>query len=329
MSMASVRVRRIDESSSEDRKTWRDHVHSSSNGTIFHLPEFLDYHPEGRFRNHHLLIEGSRGIDALVTGALREREGETWFLSYPGASWGGPVLADDATLARVESSIGALLSFCSRKGWAGVSMTLPPMPYFRRPHNYVDFDLVKRGFGYRKRELTAVIDLRRLGDDVTLAFSDSARRGLRKALRNGLVFRENPDFSSFYPVLQSNLQQRHGVKPTHTLEELELLRKLTGDSIRQFTVSDGDGKVLAGMVMFHCNPRVTLAFYISHDDEYQALRPVNLLYSGVVEWARGLGYHYLDLGTYTLDMEVNYGLCRFKESFSARGFFRNTFVGRL
>ena len=110
------------------------------------------------------------------------------------------------------------------------------------------------------------------------------------------------------------------------------LRNLTGDSIRQFTVSrrseHSREEVLAGMVMFHCNPRVTLAFYISHDDQHQALRPVNLLYRGVIEWARDLGYHYLDLGTYTLEMEVNYGLCRFKESFSARGFFRNTFIGR-
>lgn len=83
------------------------------------------------------------------------------------------------------------------------------------------------------------------------------------------------------------------------------------------------------MVMFHCNPRVTLAFYISHNEESQALRPVNLVYREVIDWARKMGYHYLDLGTYTLDMEVNYGLCRFKESFSARGQFRNTFKGRI
>jgi len=28
-------------------------------------------------------------------------------------------------------------------------------------------------------------------------------------------------------------------------------------------------------------------------------------------------------------MEVNYGLCRFKESFSARGSFRDTLYGKL
>ena len=328
----SVRVRRMDIRS--DAKLWRDHVLSSDNGTIFHLPEFLAYHPPGRFDDHHLIVEDSKGrVEAILTGAVVKREGdESWLWSYPGASWGGPVVRDDITLSRVEAILEGILGYCRRQGWSGIGITLPPEPYYRRFHNYIDFVLVKRGFRYLKRELTAVIDLKRLGDDVELAFRESVRRGIRKAVRNDLVFRENSDFAAFYPVLESNLQQRHGVRPTHSLEELERLRNLTGDSIRQFTVSrrseHSREEVLAGMVMFHCNPRVTLAFYISHDDQHQALRPVNLLYRGVIEWARDLGYHYLDLGTYTLEMEVNYGLCRFKESFSARGFFRNTFIGR-
>ncbi|MBN1434356.1 GNAT family N-acetyltransferase [Candidatus Fermentibacterales bacterium] len=327
----SSEVRRLDESDSVDRKLWRDFVHASNNGTLFHLPEFLDYHAPGRFRNHHLLATGSDGcVEAMMTGALVEREGETWLWSYPGASWGGPVTRDDVTLSRMERILEAIADYCRDQGWAGMGLTLPPQPYFRRFSNYTDFVLVKRGFGYQKRELTAVIDLRRFGDDPELGFAESARRGVRKALRNGLVFEESSDFSSFYPVLESNLQQRHNVRPTHTLAELERIRSLTGDSVRQFVVRDGEsGQVYAGMVMFHCNPRVTLAFYISHDDAFQSLRPVNLLYSGVIGWARDLGYHFLDLGTYTLNMEVNYGLCRFKESFSARGFFRNTFLGRV
>jgi lipid II:glycine glycyltransferase (peptidoglycan interpeptide bridge formation enzyme) len=56
---------------------------------------------------------------------------------------------------------------------------------------------------------------------------------------------------------------------------------------------------------------------------------VNIVYREVINWAQKMGYHFLDLGTYTLNMEVNYGLCRFKESFSARGQFRNTFTGRI
>ncbi|MCK5117030.1 MAG: GNAT family N-acetyltransferase [Candidatus Aegiribacteria sp.] len=312
-----------------DRNDWTDFVHRSNNGTIFHSPDFLDYHPEGRFRNHHLIVEGKNDIQSIIPGALTEREDGTWFRSYPGASYGGPVWSDSLGLSRIERVIDELISYCRSQGFRGIELTPPPIVYYRRPHNYLEFSLLKRGFNYRKRELTAVIDLSRLGEELRLGFRSSALRGVRKAIKSGVTVEENPDFSLFYHVLESNLQQRHNVRPTHTLEELERLRNLLGrDQIKQF-IATLDGEVLAGMVMFHCNPRVTLAFYISHDQEHQALRPVNLVYMEVIRWAKQMGYHYLDLGTFTLDMNINHGLCRFKESFSARGIFRNTMYGTV
>jgi len=313
-----------------DRQRWTDFVERSNNGTIFHLPAFLDYHPEGRFNDHHLVVEGGSKLLAVIPGALTDREDGTWFRSYPGASYGGPVLPDETGLKGTEKLVDALLDYCRRQGWKGVEMTLPPQVYFRRPHSYVDFALIKRGFRYRRRELTAVIDLSRLGEEIDLAFRASARRGVRKARKNHLLVEETDDFSGFYPILESNLQDRHGVRPTHSLQELFRLRDLLGNRrIRQFVARDREGCVMAGMVMFHCNPRVTLAFYISHDSEHQHLRPVNLVYRDVLNWSRQMGYHYLDLGTFTLKMDVNYGLCRFKESFTARGVFRDTFSGSV
>ncbi len=310
-----------------DREKWTDFVLRSNNGTVFHLPDFLDYHPEGRFQNHHLIAESDSEIVSIIPGALSEREDGVWFRSYPGSSYGGPVTNDSLGLRKLEELIDTLESYCGSQGWTGIEMTPPPIIYYRRPHNYLEFALVKRGFKYRRRELTAVIDLTRFGEELKLGFRSSALRGVRKALKSGVTVEENSDFSLFYHVLESNLQQRHGVKPTHTLSELELLRSLLGsDRIKQF-IALKDGEVLGGMVMFHCNPRVTLAFYISHDQEHQAFRPVNLVYMDVIRWAKQMGYHYMDLGTFTLDMDVNYGLCRFKESFSARGIFRNTLYG--
>ncbi|MBN2586176.1 MAG: GNAT family N-acetyltransferase [Candidatus Fermentibacteraceae bacterium] len=321
-----IQLRRIE---GGDRNNWTDFVQRSNNGTIFHLPDFLDYHPEGRFQNHHLLAEDGSGMVSVIPGALSDREDGTWFRSYPGASYGGPVLTDVMGLRKTEKLVDELIAYCRGNGWKGIEMTPPPIVYYRRPHNYLEFSLVRRGFRYRRRELTAVIDLSRFGEELRLGFRSSALRGVRKAQKSGVTVEENWDFDRFYPVLESNLQERHDVRPTHTLEELERLRQLLGnDRIKQFIAVRG-GEVLAGMVMFHCNPRVTLAFYISHDQEHQALRPVNLVYMEVIRWAKQMGYHYIDLGTFTLDMEVNYGLCRFKESFSARGIFRNTLFGTV
>jgi len=324
----SIRIRKV---LPEDWPSWTSFVERSNNGTVFHTPSFISYHPEGRFDNHHLVAESDSGNPiAFIPGAVSQWDDGAWFRSYPGASYGGPVLEDGMGLDKVERVVEALLAYCREQGFTGIEMTPPPICYYRRPHHYIDFSLVKNGFSYRKRELTAVIDLQRLGEEIDLGFSESAKRGVRKAIKSGLRVVEDRDFSKFYPILANNLKDRHGVDPTHSLSELNILDSLLGrNSIRQFISVDSRGDVYAGMIMFHCNPRVTLAFYISHNEEFQAIRPVNIVYREVINWARKMGYHYLDLGTYTLNMEVNYGLCRFKESFSARGQFRNTFMGRI
>ncbi|MCK4807371.1 MAG: hypothetical protein KAT09_06980 [Candidatus Aegiribacteria sp.] len=153
-----------------DRNGWTDFVLRSNNGTVFHLPDFLDYHPEDRFRNHHLIAESNNGIVSVIPGALAEREDGMWFRSYPGASYGGPVFNDSLGLSKIEGIVDELISYCRSQGLRGIEMTPPPTIYYRRPHNYLEFSLVKRGFKYRKRELTAIIDLSRLGEELRLGF---------------------------------------------------------------------------------------------------------------------------------------------------------------
>jgi lipid II:glycine glycyltransferase (peptidoglycan interpeptide bridge formation enzyme) len=83
--------------------------------------------------------------------------------------------------------------------------------------------------------------------------------------------------------------------------------------------------MIGGIVIFICNSNVILAFYISHDQEYQTYRPVNLLFYETIKWGRDQGFKYLDLGTFTLNMDPNWGLGRFKENHNARGFLRDSY----
>jgi lipid II:glycine glycyltransferase (peptidoglycan interpeptide bridge formation enzyme) len=72
-----------------------------------------------------------------------------------------------------------------------------------------------------------------------------------------------------------------------------------------------------------------LAFYISHDETYQHYRPVNLLFYEIMQRYAYEGFKYLDFGIFTVLMEPNWGLGRFKENFGARGVFRDTFFKTL
>ena len=83
--------------------------------------------------------------------------------------------------------------------------------------------------------------------------------------------------------------------------------------------------MIAGVVLFICNEKVVLAFYISHDEQYQEYRGLNLLFYEIIKWGIFNGFNFLDFGTFTLNQAPNWGLARFKESFGAQGVFRDSY----
>ena len=121
---------------------------------------------------------------------------------------------------------------------------------------------------------------------------------------------------------------RHNVQPTHSLRELEKLKKIFPDEIRLWGAFKGK-KLIAGVCNFSANPKVVLAFYISHLEKYQEYRAVNLLFYEIMTQYQKEGFKFLDFGIFTVNMEPNWGLARFKENFGARGIFRDTFIKNL
>ncbi|MFQ6093492.1 MAG: GNAT family N-acetyltransferase [bacterium] len=306
-----------------ERETWERFVLKSNNGTIFHRQQFLDYHPPGRFQNHHLIFSHQRKTIALFPAVVRDEDGRKTLSSHPGASFGGLVLPVDIGIVDVDALIKTLCAYGLKKGFQRIEMTLPPMIYLQRPNNYLDFCLFRHGFQYVKREVSSIIALNYSPERILSTFKSESRTAVRKALRSGVLVKPSSDFETFYSILEKNLKLRHNVSPTHTSDELKRLKSLLTSDIRLFAAFL-EGRMIAGMTVFVCNPRGVLAFYISHLEDSQAYRPVNLLIYEVVKWALVRGFRYLDLGVFTVNMEPNWGLGRFKENFGAQGIFRDT-----
>ena len=60
-------------------------------------------------------------------------------------------------------------------------------------------------------------------------------------------------------------------------------------------------------------------------NDYQELRPLNLLFFNVFKWATRQKIKVYDFGTFTVNGVANMGLGRFKENFGASGVFRDSF----
>lgn len=249
-------------------------------------------------------------------------------VSHCGASYGGIVHREELSIASAFKIVELLLQYGESHHFSSIELTAPPIIYQSRPSNYLDFALYKHGFAYRKREISSIIPLDFSRDDVLTMYKPESRTAVRRAEKLGLTVRQTDDLSSFYPILERNLSMRHQVKPTHTLAELEYLKELFPNEIRQFGAFLGE-TMIAGVTCFICNPRVVLAFYISHDQQYQQYRPVNYLFFEIMRWCISEKYRFLDFGIFTVDETPNWGLGKFKESLGARGIFRDTLSRNL
>jgi len=306
----------------KDHGAWEKFVAEANNGTIFHYLKFLSYHPHDRFKSLNLLIEEKGNLVGLFPAVVEDQT----VISHRGASYGGLVLKPGLGVHDVYLAADHMVQYLKAQGYKKIILTQPPLIYYQEPDQYVDFALQKIGFCYRKREITAVIPLD-CADPLEMFHSD-ARRSTKKAIREGVKVRLSDDLAGYYGILKDNLGMRHNVLPTHTLPELMKLKNLFPDDILLFGAFLKE-KMLGGIMIFCANPRVLLAFYISHNDLYQAYRPVNLLFYEILNWGRTRGFKYLDLGTFTLNMEPNWGLARFKENSGARGFLRDTYEMNL
>jgi hypothetical protein len=306
-----------------DDKLWDDFVWTANNGTIFHTRKFLAYHPPDRFKDHSLLFYDKGRIVALLPAVDVLFDERRTLMSHRGASYGSFVVRDSLSIREAFDLVEAMLAYCRGQGFESVDLTPPPQIYLHRPSNYVDFALVQNGFTYRKREVSSMIPLDFPREQILNTFIESSRRAVRRGQKLGVIVRESEDYRRFYEILKKNLRLRHGVNPTHTLDELLYLRKIFPDRIHLFAAYH-ENIMVAGVVMFICNPRVVLAFYISHDEEYQQYRGVNCLFHDIIDWGIQNGYGFLDYGIFTVNEDPNWGLARFKESFGAQGIFRDS-----
>lgn len=316
-----------------DRQAWDKAMNQAGNATLFHSHEFLQYHPRGRFENHHLIFRCGEEPRVLMTGAVRDTDKGRALVSYPGASYGGMIYPPGLSFNHAHHLVDTLVRYARGAGFKVLTLTPPPGIYSNWPPDVLDFHLIKNGFRYLKREITQSIPLD-YGDgaDPFDSLCNKTRTAIRKAVKEGLTVDEDillsdANLETFYPLLWDN-RQRLGVTPTHSLDELKRLRDLVPGKL-SLSLVRYKSKAIAGILNFAANSRVLLIFYVCHDWEYQELRPVPLLVYRSMLWAKARGFKHLDFGTSTLNMEPNWGLLKFKENFCARGYFRDTFTIEL
>jgi len=309
-------------------KQWDEFVVQSDNGTIFHTRKFLSYHPQKKFKDFSFVILKKGILFSVFPATIIERNGERMLASHSGASYGGFVHKSNLNLKESFSMVENLIDYAKKIKCNSIELTHTPIIYQSKYSNYLDFAMIKNGFDYKKREISSVVQLDIPDGYLLSTFRSTARTATKKSKKLGIEIRECDEFENYYEILKMNLGMRHNVQPTHTLRELKKLKKIFPKEIRLWGAFKNN-KLIAGVCNFSANPKVVLAFYISHLEKYQNYRAVNLLFYEIMTQYQKEGFKFLDFGIFTVNMEPNWGLARFKENFGARGIFRDTFVKNL
>ena len=315
------------EYSEKYKDLWDEFVEHSNNGTMFHLQRFFDYHPPERFNWHHLMFFDKGKLVAVLPGTLENG----LFESPIGASYGSLVTKDIKFKVAMEL-VSALLEYGKKNGIKEFLLTAAPMIYEDFPNQSLEFAMLWQGFNYQLHYISSAIKLDPTRDIIS-RFQATVRRNIRKTFKNPDIRVEvNDRYDEFYPILLKN-KARHGVKPTHSLEELYRLKELLPEKLKLFMVYLKD-KPIGGSLMFYPNKNVALCFYNMLLYEYAQYKPIQRVMYEVVKDATENGYRYVDIGV-SQDtkaenpMTPSMSLIDFKEKFDAKTIMRNTLQIRL
>ena len=309
--------------SKDNYLAWDSFVRNANNGTIFHLRKFLNYHSEERFKDNSIEFYKGNNLLSVFPAADIMKEGKRTLVSHPGASYGSFITLEDLSIKDSIEIVEELNGYAIRQGFDGIQMTIPPAFYSNRVSNYVEYALLLSGFDYFRREVTSTLTIGENEDDILNKFKSSHQRAVKRSQNLGVEVKITNKVDEFFSILETNLKIRHDVKPTHTIDELKTLITLFPEEINVFGAFYNH-QMIAGVLNIIVKEGVALAFYISHKNEFQELRPLNLLFFNIFKWAITKNIKMYDFGTFTVDGVANMGLGRFKENFGASGVFRDS-----
>lgn len=354
----TIKVYRYEKESAYE---WDSFIVSSVNGTFMQERKFLNYHPPNRFKDHSLIFRENKRIIAVLPAAQlphrdrvnglsrgKDREehavGETYGLpcpvqgnskskgfalvSHPGASHGGLIIEPTLGTKKSLELVQVFLQYCAEAGFDYVRLKPVPRIYHRGLADQLDFALRFSGFQIEYTELATALDLKSAGEPfLKEVMTPSSFRNYQRALNTDLTVVQDGEINDYWPILEENLKEKHQASPTHTLEEINLLKTLYPEKIKLFAAYQGS-LPMAGVLVFLLNERVINCFYIAHDQGYQHLRPLNLIFGHLMAWGRKKGFSYLDWGISTEEKgrRVNTGLFRFKEGFGGHGVLRESYL---
>ena len=300
-----IEIRRYNSTNAD---LWDAFVDTSKNGTFLLMRNYMDYHTD-RFIDHSLMFYNNEKLVALLPASKHDAE----LRSHGGLTYGGLVIATNATIQLVLEIFEALKEYLKENQFKTLLYKRVPSIYYQYLSDEDLYALYRVGATLTRRHISSSIYM-----PDKLKFTERRRRGVKQAIKNGIVVRQSNDFESYMSILSDILRKYHNAKPVHTAAELELLASRFPDNIKLYAAYR-DENMLAGVVIYETG-KVAHTQYIANSDEGRQCGALD----AVMDYLINTQYaekEYFDFGT-SMDengVDFNDGLITQKQEFGGRG----------
>mgnify|MGYP005989468907 CR=1 FL=1 len=282
---------------------WDACVGASRAPSLLFLRRFMEYHAD-RFTDASVVVRHGLSIEAVFPAAI-DGPGVA---SHPGLTYGGLVCPATKSARVVLGVASAIADYYRSRDYRYIDWSPIPRHYADPPSDADLYAIFRLGGHLVGRSLTTVWPPS--GPD---PLPSKKSRNARSAERKGLATSEVADPSRIHGLVSRHLLEKYERAPTHSVDELQLLKARLDNAVRFVEVTDTGGVAAAGAVVFRSRS-VDHIQYFASSAEGRALRAQDLLFSTLLNDARARGA-WMDFGVSTEDAgrTLNEGLLHFKE----------------
>lgn len=290
-----------------DYENWNEFINNAKNATFLFHRDFMEYHADV-FVDYSLLVFDEKQLVSVLPA--NRIAGEVF--SHQGLSYGGLVYGQNLKLASVIGIFKSVLVFLNERQVQKLHLKVVPSIYHLKPSEEISYALFLVKSHLQRRDSLSVIDLAK-----PIFWSKIRNRGIRNGIKNNLVIKETADCDEFWiKILIPHLQLRYNVSPVHTLQDINKLKKLFPNNIRQFNVYENE-VIIAGTTIFE-SENVAHCQYISGKEGKNETGSIDFLFYHLIADVFK-NKRFFDLGSSNGNQErqLNNGLSYWKESFGA------------
>ncbi|MEW5748720.1 MAG: GNAT family N-acetyltransferase [Candidatus Thermoplasmatota archaeon] len=306
---------RITAYSPELEDSWNQFVKASRNGLFLFDRKYMDYHSD-RFRDSSLLFFFDvMDLTAVMPATI---EGDV-MTSHAGLTFGG--IITDSRLRATD-----MVDLFHDLGKHLKEMGIKKLVYKAIPHIYHSipaeedlYALFLTDAKLVRRDVSSTIFM-----PERTPFAKERRWCVRKAQSRGTEVEESSDFGNYMEIEKKCLESRHGVRPTHTKEEMILLAQRFPENIRLFA-GVIDGRMEGGVIMYESR-NVAHTQYIASTEAGRKSHVVDCVLDYLInEYYIDKRYFDFGISTENAGQYLNSSLSDYKSTFGARATVYDTY----